>query len=152
MSAVAAHDELDALVRARVATVLDPCGVRNGTRLSFVELGMYDGVEQIAPGRIRVRMLLDDPVCMYMSEIQRSVRDAVLGIDGVQHVEVSFVGDRFWTTDLLTPQTQERMARWRLVRQRRMAQRTQGLAHTTNGDAHVDDQQHHDAQPAHDQR
>lgn len=135
MPAPAVREDLDGLVRARLATVLDPCGVRNGTRLSFVDLGMYDGAEEEAPGRVRVRMLLDDPVCMYMSEIHRSVRDAVLAIDGVEHVDVIFVGDRFWTPDRLTPQTQEKMARWRDIRQRRLAERARGLTHTTNGDS-----------------
>jgi len=106
-------------IRDELTHVLDPCSVHNGTRLSFVDLGMVHSIDVDAGGHAIVRMLLDDPVCMYLVDIMTSVRDAALGADGINSVDVEIVGDEFWTPDRLTADTVAKMNRWQVARESR---------------------------------
>ncbi|WP_406462401.1 iron-sulfur cluster assembly protein [Streptomyces sp. NBC_01622] len=108
-------------VWAKLGEVLDPCSVHNGTRLSFVDLGMVHGVVVDDTGRAVVRLLLDDPVCIYLVDIMTSVRDAVLGVEGITGVEVDIVGEELWSPDRMTAETTAKMQRWRVVREGRTA-------------------------------
>jgi metal-sulfur cluster biosynthetic enzyme len=83
--------------------VLDPCSRFNGTYLSFVALGMVDEVRADDAGAAHVRLLLDDPTCLYMVEIHHEVRQVVLGVPGVTAVEISVRGDELWDSSRLTP-------------------------------------------------
>lgn len=107
----------------QLRTVLDPCARHNGTRLSFVDLGMVEEVVDKGGGEILVRMLLDDPVCLFIVDIQSDVKTAAGAVDGVKAVEVEIIGDRLWTQDRLTAETQEKMARWKAIRAERAALR-----------------------------
>jgi metal-sulfur cluster biosynthetic enzyme len=84
-------------------TDVDPCSRFNGTFLSFVALGMVDDVHADADGAVHVRLLLDDPTCLYIVEIHHEVRRAVLGVTGVTGVEISVRGDELWDSSRLTP-------------------------------------------------
>lgn len=109
-------------VRAELDTVLDPCSIYNGTRLSFVELGMVERISTPAPGQVTVRMLLDDPVCLYVSRIHDEVRAAALRVPGVDSVEIEFSGDEIWTDDRAAPAVRER------IRERREQLRRRAVA------------------------
>jgi metal-sulfur cluster biosynthetic enzyme len=107
---------------AALAGVIDPCSRFNGTHLSFVDLGMVEGLSEPEPGRVVVRLLLDDPFCLYMVDIRSSVRDALLDVPGVHHVDIEVIADRVWDPDMMTAETQAKYARWREIRRRRAAQ------------------------------
>lgn len=111
---------LEGAIRERLATVLDPCSVHNGTRMSFVDLGMIDAVDVSPEGDARVRLVIDDPVCIYMVDILTSVRDAVLEVPGVRTADVEIDGGEVWTPDRLTVEARARMERWRIERARRL--------------------------------
>jgi metal-sulfur cluster biosynthetic enzyme len=111
-------------VRESLAAVLDPCSVHNGTRLSFVDLGMVESVTLVSPGRIQVRLLLDDPVCLYLVDIIRSVSEAALSVDQVNQVDVEIVGDGMWSPDLISAEAKEKMAGWREARRVRLGMPT----------------------------
>lgn len=83
--------------------VLDPCSRFNGSYLSFVALGMIDEVRVDDAGVVHVRLLLDDPTCLYMVEIHHEVREAVCSVPGVTSVEISVRGDELWDSTRLTP-------------------------------------------------
>lgn len=108
-----------AVVRDRVSEVLDPCSVHNGTRLTFADLGMIDDVSVDDAGTARIRLVLDDPLCVYMVEIITGLRAAALSVDGIAEARVEIAGDELWTPDRLPARTLERMDQWRQVRERR---------------------------------
>jgi metal-sulfur cluster biosynthetic enzyme len=114
---VEAQQATAAAVMGRLGTVLDPCSLHNGTRLSFVDLGMVDDVQVTPSGHVTIELLLDDPVCMYMVDIILSVEQAVRVVPGVTGVEVSIAGDRLWDRDRLTDATKAKIARWQTQRQ-----------------------------------
>jgi metal-sulfur cluster biosynthetic enzyme len=121
MSAVAAAAlpaELDAQVTAALGTVLDPCSVYNGTRLSFLDLGMIDRIELRGAGHLSVRLLLDDPVCLYVGQISHELRTALLGVPEIAQVDIEFSGDEIWTDERATAPVR---ARIRAQRQERLA-------------------------------
>jgi metal-sulfur cluster biosynthetic enzyme len=103
MTAAAIGADGEALLRERVrealACVLDPCSVFNGTRLNFVDLGMVQRIDVGAGGEVVVRLLLDDPVCLYVAQIHEEVRRAALAVAGVSEVTIEFSGDEIWTED-----------------------------------------------------
>lgn len=111
-------------VFAELRTVIDPCARHNGTRLTFVDLGMVEEVVDKGGGVVLVRLLLDDPVCLFMVDIQAEVRQAALRVSGVEAVEIEIIGDQLWTQDRLTDETKAKMARWRVIRVERAEQRT----------------------------
>lgn len=112
---------LEHQVLEQLGTVIDPCSRHNGTWLSFVDLGMVEGVIDEGDGRVRVRMLLDDPVCLFMVDIQSEVRQAAESVPGVESVAIEIIGDQLWTQDRLTPETKEKIARWQQIRAERAA-------------------------------
>jgi metal-sulfur cluster biosynthetic enzyme len=97
-------------LREALAAVLDPCSVFNGTRMSFVELGMSDAFESRGPGHLVFRLLLDDPVCLYVGEIHRQIRDAALEVSGVERVDIEFAENSIWTEERATAATRRRIA------------------------------------------
>ncbi len=94
---------LEQEIWAALDGVLDPCSRFNGTYLSFVALGMVDDVSADADGAVRVRLLLDDPTCLYLVEIHHEVREAIRRVPGVTTVDISVRGDELWDSTRLTP-------------------------------------------------
>ena len=118
--------DLERQVLEQLGTVIDPCSRHNGTWLSFVDLGMVEEVVDEGGGTVRVRMLLDDPVCLFMVDIQSEIRQAAEAVAGVETVTIEIIGDELWTQDRLTPETKEKIARWQAVRAERAARRDGG--------------------------
>jgi metal-sulfur cluster biosynthetic enzyme len=123
MTAKAKATGLEQEVLEKLGTVIDPCSRHNGTWLSFVDLGMVEEVVDDGAGAIRVRMLLDDPVCLFMVDIQSEVRKAAESVAGVESVAIEIIGDQLWTQDRLTPETKAKIARWQAIRAERAVQR-----------------------------
>ena len=65
--------------------------------MSLIELGMIDSIATRSAGGVLIKLLLDDPTCAYLYEIQRAVRTAALSVPDVSHVEIEVVYDRIWT-------------------------------------------------------
>ena len=114
-------------VERALAGVLDPCSRMNGSDLSFVELGMIDEVRLEAGGVVHVRLFLDDPLCLYITEIYREIRDVLLDVPGVTHVEMSIVADRIWTEADATEEAREKLRVTRENRRRYAELRRTGL-------------------------
>lgn len=109
-----------AAVLDQLADVLDPCSIHNGTRLSFIDLGMVDDVSVDDHGHATVRLLLDDPVCMYLVDIMLGVQQAAERADGVLSASVEIVGD-VWSPDQMPAQTRVKIEHWQQVRAGRPA-------------------------------
>ncbi|HEY5331963.1 MAG TPA: iron-sulfur cluster assembly protein [Solirubrobacterales bacterium] len=107
---------LDNQVAAALNTVLDPCSVFNGTRLSIVELGMVDEVVVDDGGDVLVRLFLDDPTCIFFFEISRMVKEAIGQIEGVGAIDLEIKADEIWTEDRMDPAARERLASIRAKR------------------------------------
>jgi metal-sulfur cluster biosynthetic enzyme len=103
------HDELVREVWSALDHVVDPCSRFNGSYLSFVALGMVDAVEVMDDGVARIRLLLDDPTCLYLVEIHKDLREAVLAVEGITSVELSVRSDELWTNELLSPAAHARL-------------------------------------------
>jgi len=106
-------------VRDRVSEVLDPCSIHNGTRLTFADLGMIDDVSVDDTDTARIRLVIDDPLCVYMVEIITGLRTAALSVDGITDARIEIAGEELWTPDRLPPRTLERMDQWQQTRERR---------------------------------
>ena len=89
-------------VREAVAAVIDPCSRFIGSNMGFGELGMIDAVEVTDEGEAHISLLLDDPTCLYMVEIERSVRLAALSVPGVTAAVVSVRWDERATEEART--------------------------------------------------
>jgi metal-sulfur cluster biosynthetic enzyme len=92
----------------RLGTVYDTCSVFNGTRLDIVEMGLVHDVEQDG-GRVRVRLLLTDPMCLYLFEMRAQIIEALSALPGVEHVEVEPVAGKLWWPERMTPAARERL-------------------------------------------
>jgi metal-sulfur cluster biosynthetic enzyme len=95
-------------VYAALATVYDTCSVFNGTRLDIVEMGLVHDVAREG-GTVRVRLLLTDPMCLYLFEMRSQIIDALSGLPGVDAVEVEPVAGRLWWPERMTPEARERL-------------------------------------------
>jgi metal-sulfur cluster biosynthetic enzyme len=105
----APQDEIVTAIKEALDTVVDPCSRMNGTWMSLMELGMIDSVATRNAGGVLIKLLLDDPTCAYLYEIQRAVRTAALSVPDVSHVEIEVVYDRIWTEDLLSARGREKL-------------------------------------------
>jgi metal-sulfur cluster biosynthetic enzyme len=91
-----------------LATVHDTCSLFNGTRLDIVEMGLVDDVEQDG-GNVRVRLLLTDPMCLYLFEMRSQIIEALSGLPGVENVEVEPVAGKLWWPERMTPEARGRL-------------------------------------------
>lgn len=108
-------------VYAALATVYDTCSVFNGTRLDIVEMGLVHDVEQ-EDGTVRVRLLLTDPMCLYLFEMRSQIIEALSALPGVETVEVEPVAGKLWWPERMAPE-----ARGRLEALRRQRLKTLGI-------------------------
>src|SRR3954465_1325079 len=72
-------------IREALKVVIDP-----ELRHNIVDLGMVRSIEVPADGRVDVMVSLTTPGCPIRSHFQTGVAEAVRGIEGVTHVNVSF--------------------------------------------------------------
>jgi metal-sulfur cluster biosynthetic enzyme len=95
-------------VYAALATVYDTCSVFNGTRLDIVEMGLVHDVEQQG-GTVRVRLLLTDPMCLYLFEMRSQIIEALSVLPGVEMVEVEPVAGKLWWPERMAPDARARL-------------------------------------------
>jgi metal-sulfur cluster biosynthetic enzyme len=98
-----------------LSTVYDTCSVFNGTNLDIVEMGLVHDVERDG-GTLRVRLLLTDPMCLYLFEMRAQIVQALEALPGVDAVEVEPVAGKLWWPERMTPAAQERLGRLRRAR------------------------------------
>ena len=103
-------------VQTAIGTVIDPCSRFNGVPLSLTELGMVKSVKT-SGSTVQIRLLLDDPTCLYTFEIQHELRKALSAVAGVESIELELVADELWTPDRVQPQARA------LLDERRAARR-----------------------------
>jgi metal-sulfur cluster biosynthetic enzyme len=102
-------------VYAALATVYDTCSLFNGTRLDIVEMGLVHDVEQDG-GTVRVRLLLTDPMCLYLFEMRSQIIEVVSKLPGVETVEVAPVAGELWWPERMAPEARERLEKLRRER------------------------------------
>ena len=95
-------------VYAALATVYDTCSLFNGTRLGIVEMGLVDDVQQEGSS-VRVRLLLTDPMCLYLFEMRAQIIEALTALPGVETVEVEPVAGKLWWPERMAPEARERL-------------------------------------------
>jgi metal-sulfur cluster biosynthetic enzyme len=98
-----------------LSSVYDTCSVFNGTRLDIVEMGLVHDVEQHG-GNVRVRLLLTDPMCLYLFEMRSQIIEVLSAFPGVESVEVEPVSGKLWWPERMTPEARERLERRRRAR------------------------------------
>jgi metal-sulfur cluster biosynthetic enzyme len=110
-----------------LATVHDTCSVFNGTNLDIVEMGLVHDLEQDG-GTIRVRLLLTDPMCLYLFEMRAQIISALEPLPGVETVEVEPVAGKLWWPERMSPAARDRLARLRAARRERLGISAQAAA------------------------
>ena len=98
-----------------LTSVYDTCSLFNGTRLDIVEMGLVHDVEQ-DQGNVRVRLLLTDPMCLYLFEMRSQIIDMLSALPGVESVEVEPDSGKLWWPERMTPEARERLERRRRAR------------------------------------
>jgi metal-sulfur cluster biosynthetic enzyme len=99
----------EAAVREALGKVVDPCSRFIGSNLSFAELGMIDDVKIADDGSVDISLLLDDPTCLYIVEIEREIRLAALSVPGVTAAAVSVRWDEIWTDERATDEARSKL-------------------------------------------
>jgi metal-sulfur cluster biosynthetic enzyme len=82
-------------------------------------MGFAHDVEQDG-GNVRVRLLLSDPMCVYLFEMRSQIVNALEALPGIEAVEVEPVAGKLWWPERMTPAARERLARARRARLRRL--------------------------------
>jgi metal-sulfur cluster biosynthetic enzyme len=109
----------DQEIYAALATVFDTCSVFNGTRLDIVEMGLVHDVQQEGT-TVRVRLLLTDPMCLYLFEMRSQIIEALSELPGVEAVEVEPVAGKLWWPDRMAPEARERLETFRRERLKKL--------------------------------
>lgn len=93
-------------VRAAVVealnTVVDPCGMFNGSMTTIGDLGMYRDI-RVSDQRVDIEVFLDDPSCAFAGQIMHDIHTAVDPVVGGRNVEMSIVTDDYWDQDRMSP-------------------------------------------------
>lgn len=89
--------KLDAItIQETLRQVLDP-----ELDCNIVDLGLIYGTV-VQDQRVRVQMTLTTPGCPMHESLAQGVRTALLGLEGVQEVEVEIVWDPPWNPSMMT--------------------------------------------------
>ena len=89
-------------------TVVDPCGLFNGSRITIGELGMYRNIK-VFDDRLEIELFLDDPSCAFAGQIMLDIRKAVDAVAGGRAVEMKFVVDDVWDEDRISEAGQRKL-------------------------------------------
>lgn len=99
---IAATELSEEAVRARLATVPEPCGLLMGTPLDICEMGLVESVA-CADGHVRVELVLTDTSCVHFAGLRRYIADVLRELPGVESVEVTASTTVLWTPDRRRP-------------------------------------------------
>ena len=67
-------------------------------------------------GTVRVRLLLTDPMCLYLFEMRAQIIEALSALPGVESSSVEPVAGKLWWPERMTPEARERLERRRRAR------------------------------------
>lgn len=85
-------------VRTALRTVKDP-----ELNLDLVVLGLVYDIDIAEDGAVNVTISLTSPGCPVAGQIVEDARTAVLGLEGVEKVDVQLTFDPPWTPDRISP-------------------------------------------------
>lgn len=102
-----------------LSAVYDTCSVFNGTNLDIVEMGLVHDVE-LDGDTVRVRLLLTDPMCLYLFEMRAQIVQALQALPDIEAVEVEPVAGKLWWPERMTPAARQRLERQRQARLERL--------------------------------
>ena len=70
--------------------------------VNIYELGLIYKIEVIKNNRVLIEMTLTSPNCPVAESLPNSVKENILKIVGVEHVDIKLVWDPPWTKDKMT--------------------------------------------------
>ena len=71
-------------------------------------MGLVHDVEQDG-GTVRVRLLLTDPMCLYLFEMRSQIMSALDALPGIEAVEVAPVAGKLWWPERMSPAARDRL-------------------------------------------
>jgi metal-sulfur cluster biosynthetic enzyme len=83
------------------STLMGSERVRTGAPLA-------SAVKQVG-STVRIRLLLTDPMCLYLFEMRSQIIEALSRVPGVETVEVEPVAGKLWWPERMAPQARERL-------------------------------------------
>lgn len=87
-----------AAVLDRLREVPEPCSLLMREPTNITDMGLVEKVV-VTGDKVLVELVLTDPSCLHFGAMQRFIRDAVLGLDGVTEVDVRISPWVLWTPD-----------------------------------------------------
>lgn len=82
--------------------VADPCSIAMLAPQSIVDLGLVESIS-ITGRAVRISLVLTDASCVHFSGMRGYISDLLLGLDGVDSVEVVASTTQLWTPDRQNP-------------------------------------------------
>ena len=104
----ASEEAIKESVVEALGTVLDPCGLYNGSMTTIGDLGMYRDIF-VTDDKVLIEVFLDDPACAFSGQILHHIHRALDPIGAVREVEMTMVTDDYWDTDRITPLGQKKL-------------------------------------------
>jgi metal-sulfur cluster biosynthetic enzyme len=94
-------------VRDAISEVMDP-----ELGISVTSLGLIRKIETDAAGKAKIHMILTTAFCPLAGHIEREVRSAASGVDGVGSVEIDIDRSAVWHPDMMSEQAREKLGRF----------------------------------------
>ena len=98
-------------------TVVDPCGIFNGSMITIGELGMYRDIT-VSDDKVLIEVFLDDPSCAFAGQIMLDIQHAVDPVVDGREIEMSIVTDDYWDEDRISESGQRKLDETREKRRR----------------------------------
>jgi metal-sulfur cluster biosynthetic enzyme len=100
----------EAVVRAALAEVYDPCSQAWNRPISLPDLGLVRSVTMRDDGQVTVGISLTTPFCTALATIMRAVEVRVGELPGVTGVTVDIDAQTPWSPELMTDQARAALA------------------------------------------
>ena len=95
------------IVREALRDVYDPCCADQG--ISIVDMGVVEDV-RVAGGHVEVDLVLTTGWCPFVATMSTAIPDRLVGLDGVESVEVRTVWDPVWTQERLSESARQKLS------------------------------------------
>lgn len=95
-------DALGAAVVAAMRAIYDPCSVAADTPVSLYDMGLLQGWEHHADGRLEVKLTVTFGACTMAPHFSRALEEQLGALPGVSSVMVTIDASGLWTTDRMT--------------------------------------------------
>lgn len=104
-----ADKAFDEAVTSALNMVPDPCSAASGAPIGLADMGLIESWYLDDGGCLTVQMGVTSPCCTLAGNIANAATEVLQKLPGVQSVDITFDGGRFWSPEMMSPEARGKL-------------------------------------------